>query len=206
MKLVDYWKDHPVGSDRFSNLKLSMFVKSDDAHDSFPKLSGRAVEIKNLIPALAHVWAELSDAADVHHQAVLLGLVQSARMDSILDLYPDADRLPAADANAYRDAAYGYARTQGALADFYNEESGGALMLFDITAKTHWMLHGADNALYLNPRLSWNYAGEDFMGKVKVLHASCCRGNSAAMSTNKFASKYCFALHLIFQEYVDGLQ
>ena len=112
MKLVDYWKDHPVGSDRFSNLKLSMFVKSDDAHDSFPKLSGRAIEIKNLMPALAHVWAELSDAASVPHQAVLWGLVQSARMDSILDLYPDADRLPAADANAYRDAAYGYARTQ----------------------------------------------------------------------------------------------
>ena len=101
-------------------------------------------------------------------------------MDSIIDLYPDADILPAADANAYRDAAYGYARTQGALADFYNGESGGALMLFDITAKTHWMLHGADNALYLNPRLSWNSAGEDFMGKVKVPHASCCRGNNAA--------------------------
>ena len=183
-----------------------MFVKSDDAHDSFPKLSGRAVEIKNMMPALAHVWGELSDGGDVQHQAVLWGLDQSAKMDSIIDMYPHADKLPTEAAKAYRDAAYEYARTQAALADFYNGEGGGALMIFDITAKTHWMLHGADNAQYLNPRLSWNYAGEDFMGKVKVLHASCCKGSSAAMSTNKFAGKYCFALHLIFQEFVDGMQ
>jgi hypothetical protein len=195
-----------MGTDRFSNLKLSMFVKPDDAHDSFPKLSGRAIEIKNMMPALAHVWLELCDLEDVQHQAVLWGLAQSSQMDSIVDMYPDVDKLPAEDANAYRDAAYEYARTQAALADFYNGEGGSALMIFDITAKTHWMLHGADDARYLNPRLSWNYAGEDFMGKVKVLHASCCKGNSAAMSTNKFAEKYCFALHLIFQEFVDGMQ
>jgi len=205
-KLVQYWKDIKLSTDRFSNLKLSMFVKPDDPHDSMPKLSGRAIEIKNLMPALAHVWKELSDAENVQHQAVLWGLVQSSKMDSLLDMYPYNDKLPAEAANAYRDAAYEYARTQAALADFYNGEGGGALMIFDITAKTHWMLHGADDALYLNPRLSWNYAGEDFMGKVKVLHASCCKGNSAAMSTNKFAEKYCFALHLIFQAYVDGLQ
>ena len=119
-KLVQYWKDIKLSTDRFSNLKLSMFLKPEDPHDSMPKLSGRAIEIKNLMPALAHVWKELSDAENVQHQAVLWGLVQSSKMDSLLDMYPRNDKLPAEAANAYRDAAYEYARTQAALADFYN--------------------------------------------------------------------------------------
>lgn len=203
--LVAFWKEHPC-SDHFSHLKMTMFLKATDPHDSFPSLSGRAVEIKNLMPALAAVWADHCEADSVPHQAVLFGLLESAHMDEILDLHAQFDKLPADAAKNYTDAAYSYARAQAACADHWNREHGGGLMIFDVTCKTHWLLHGADDAAFLNPRLSWNYAGEDFMGKCKVLQASCCKGNSVAKSTNKFAVKYSYALHLIFQEFEDGLR
>lgn len=198
-KMVAFWKLHPC-PDHFLHMKLSMFVSLEDPHDKFPCLSGRAIETKNLLPALASVWKEYAERGNPAHDTVGWGLAQSIAMDQILDRYPDVDKLPDAEGIAYRDAAYNYARAQSACASHFNRQHGGSLMIFDITAKTHWMLHGADNALFLNPRLSWNYSGEDFMGKTKVLQASCCRGNSAGHSCNKFAEKYGCALHFTFKE------
>ena len=182
-----------------------MFVKAEDPHDSFPKLAGRASEIKNFVPALAAVWSERMEADNVAHQAVLFGLCNSAVMDDILDRYPHVDKLPEDEAQHYTTAAWNYARAQQACAEHFNKEHGGSLMIFDITCKTHWLMHGPEDAKFLNPRLSWNYSGESFMGNAKTLLASCCAGNTASQSTNKFAEKYGHAILKILQSQVNGM-
>ena len=200
--LHNYWEDHPCG-DHFTHLKLSMFVSNDDPHDTFPKLKGRAAECKSLMPALAEVWEGYMTAGDVSHQAVLQGLKSSAMLDEILDCYPDADVLPDEVARDFVDHSWLYVRCQNAVAAHFNRDE--ALMIFDITIKTHWVCHCAQRATHLNPRKGWNFAGEDFMHKCQVLHQSCMRGNSAPQSVVKFAGKYAYALHLLFTDMEMGL-
>ena len=96
------------------------------------------------------------------------------------------------------------AQCQDAVADHDDEKLG--YFLFDITIKTHWTLHCAIEAAFLNPRYSWNFTGEDFMMKCRDLHSSCCKGNDAAGSANKFAVKYCYALENMFKLMERGLQ
>ena len=198
-----YWDANPA-RDKYSNIKLSMFLDTDHPHEVQPKLKGRAHEVKSLIPALAHVWEDRMDPAKVEHAAILQGLKHSAEMDDILDAFPDVDSLPADAARGFSEASWGYAMCQSAAADHYNRVEG--MYIFDVTIKTHYMLHQALQAGGLNPRKIWNYSGEDFMHKAKELLESCVKGNCAPQAQNKFGAKYRYALHYMFREFEEGLR
>lgn len=203
-----FWEDEPT-KDCFASIKMSMYITTDSPHDTFPKLKGRAAEVKHLVPALAHVWrtymsparGEPDAAAQAHvHQALL----HSARMDEILDQFPDDDVLPRDAADEFIEASWGYAQCQNRVATYYNGTLG--LMIFDVTIKTHYTLHAAMVARFLNPRKSWNYAGEDFMHKVKVLMQACVIGNTVTACIVRFESRYSYALHLLLTEFELGLR
>ena len=196
-----YYEEHPC-RDRYNHIKLSMFIDTTDPHDKFPKLKGRAIEVKNLVPAMAHIWKARMEENNVAHAAIYEALLASFKMDQILDAYPDTDVLPGSSSQEFVDASWKYARLQNATADYYAQQG---LMLFDVTIKTHWTCHCAQHAPFLNPRKSWNFAGEDFMHKCKTLMQSCVKGNSIHQSECKFAEKYIFALHLVFSKYEDQL-
>ena len=200
-ELLAWFKDHTV-QDRFQSIKVSMFTNADDPHNVMPKLKGRAIEIRSLVPALCSVWERRMNPALPQHQAILEGLQSSAKMDEVLDSYPDVDVFPSHALRDFVDASWHYARCQNAVSEYYNTTEG--YMIFDITIKTHWTLHCAMEAAYLNPRLSWNFAGEDFMMKCRELHQSCCKGNSPAQSVDKFADKYGYALQQIFVQFENG--
>lgn len=206
--LLLYWDDNET-KDVYSNLKMSMYVSVDAPHDTFPQLKGRAAEVRHLVPALAHVWHAAMDPArgDLDFAAqtqIYQGLLHSATMDDILDQYPEDDVLPREAADEFIAASWGYAQCQNSVASFYNGTLG--LMVFDITIKTHYTLHCAMVARFLNPRKSWNYAGEDFMHKVKILMQSCVTGNTVTACIGKFSSKYAYALHLLLTEFELGVR
>ena len=68
-ELLSWWRDQGV-KDHYNSLKISMWTHVEDPHNSFPKLKGRAMEIKSLAPALANVWQKHM-AATIEHQANL---------------------------------------------------------------------------------------------------------------------------------------
>ena len=51
----DYYSRNGISS-RFANLKLSMFLNPTRPHADYPRLKGKANEIRHFIPALRHVW------------------------------------------------------------------------------------------------------------------------------------------------------
>lgn len=181
-----------------------MYITTSDPHNTFPKLKGRAAECKSLVPALAHVWAEYMRPDRPEEATVLQGLLHSARMDEILDMFPDEDVLPARAAAEFSEATWGYAQCQDAVASYYNRTVG--YQVFDVTVKTHWMLHSAMVAAFFNPRKSWNYSGEDFMHKSKTLLQACMVGNSFTRAVIKFAGKYTYAMHLLFMEFENNMR
>ena len=200
--LNEWWDANPSIGQHHHHLTLSMFCNPDNPHVTVPKLKGRAIEVRNMVPALASVWARLMDATLPEHLAVLEGMKNSSLMDEILHTHSDADVLPVADCNNFVAASWQYARLQSAVADHYNNKEG--LLLFDVTIKTHWTSHCAMEAPFLNPRLSWNYSGEDFMGHCRLLHQTCSKGNDGPGSIKKFAEKYCRGLQMVFEQFQNG--
>ena len=199
-KILNYYEANPV-ADHFSHMKIGMFANRESPHDTMPKLKGRAIEVRNLMPALLHVWRHYMDPRDVPHQAVEAALKASCRIDEILATYPDADVLPLAAATEYKDEFWLFAKSQNAAALHFNKApNGGQLMVIDVTIKTHMNLHGALRAGHLNPRKSYNYSGEDFMQKNKTLMQSCVKGNGAITSAVKHMEKYAFALHMVLSQ------
>ena len=67
-------------------------------------------------------------------------------------------------------------------------------MLFDITPKSHYLAHIGLFAKYLNPRLGWCYAGEDFMHTVRTLGARAAVGNAPAKCGAKLFDRYAAGL------------
>jgi hypothetical protein len=199
--LNEWWTTNPSIGQHHGHLTLNMFCNSADLHGTVPKLKGRAIEVRNMVPALASVWARVMDATLPEHLAILEGMKNSSLMDDILHTHQDADVLPTADCDKFVAASWQYARLQSAVADHYNKEG---FLLFDVTIKTHWTCHCAMEAPFLNPRLSWNYSGEDFMGHCRWLHQSCSKGNDGPESVNKFAAKYCRGLQMIFEQFENG--
>ena len=201
--LLKFWKDNGFTS-RFRALKIGMWTNADDPHGHMPKLKGKAIEIRNFVPALLHVWVNRMDPSLPEHQAIAEGLKCSAAIDEILDLWADVDVLPKHAVKEFQSACWTYAQCQNAAADHYNRVLG--FLVFDVTIKTHWTLHCAIESAFLNPRYSWNYSGEDFMMKCRELLASCCKGNTASSSVNKFAGKYWYALEHMFKLLDHGMQ
>ena len=65
-----YWHAHFVKG-HFQNMKLSMFCNKENPKSDFPRLKGRAAEVKSLIPALLSICTLNSDPTDNAHCAHL---------------------------------------------------------------------------------------------------------------------------------------
>lgn len=189
----DYWGRHNVSpADTYGKLKLSMFIDIKSPANSYPKLKGKAAEVKHLVPALATVWEHWMEPDDPIHQQILLGLRKSAEIDSILHRNASANSLPAADRDAFASSIWIFLACQTSAARYFSDRGE---LEFDITVKSHCLAHCAMEAEYINPRKGWCYSGESFMNKCKTLGASAVRGNSAPKACSKMIGKYRHGIH-----------
>ena len=69
-------------------------------------------------------------------------------------------------ASVFRKSANGFVALSTAISNHFHRQG---TLLFNWTIKWHYLMHLADIAEYMNPRLAWNYQGEDLMHRVKVL-------------------------------------
>ena len=180
---------------RFGNLKLSMFTDPTKPRAAFPKLKGRAAEIRHLGPALLHFWEQRMDPASPQHKMVHMALKASCAIETILDAYPRAVRLPEEAVADFHSAVQAFLACSNALSAHF---AAAGQKLFNITIKYHYLAHAAEQAKWLNPRLGWCYAGEDYMNKVKRTASSCLRGTPPDQVSEKMLRKYRVGMHLRF--------
>ena len=118
-------------------------------------------------------------------------------MNALIDEYPAKEvRLNGQDYEKFKDMTWTYLRLYSTLASHF---MGRGLLLFDLTIKSHYLAHVMFQAEWLNPRLSWTFAGEDFMHIMKILAQSCVRGTKGPMVASKMLAKYRVTLQLRFQ-------
>ena len=184
-----YYKAHNTKS-RFSNLRISMFHPPPG---KFPVLKGKAAEVRCVVPAIASVFESVMTATDLQHQQILTGLKMAIQMESILDDHADAFRLPRPVAAEYGKCMNTLVRVQTALGNHFHPQGRS---LFHFTIKSHYAMHLADMAAFMNPRLAWCYSGEDLMNKIQTLAQAVMRGTSPSMVSAGLMRKYAYALGL----------
>ncbi len=169
--------------DQFGNLAESMFWSPN----SMPRLKGRASEMRNLAVPLRATFLEFRDATDQRHRWVLHGLNMSIRMEELLDNSTPPTPFTTEVHEEFLQAALQFAAFQNALADYYHPRN---LLLFNVTIKTHYLLHIALQSKFVHPRAAWCYRGEDFMRISRRLIASCQHGAKPHLVCTKAVAKY----------------
>ena len=125
------------------------------------------------------------------HRLVRLALQASCHLEAILDRNPRVGCLVGEDKDSFEKGCWDLAACVSALGGHYHEIG---IWLYHFTMKAHYLVHLGRDCGEVSPRLSWCYAGEDMMSKVKKLVQSSCRGTALHQIPNNVMRKYVVAL------------
>lgn len=164
-----------------------MFCLRARPNFKFPKLKGRASEIRSLAAPLLLTWTEFMDPASLQHKQIRLLLQCSLRMEEILSETKHLNRITGAAHTELVQQCDHFLLCSTAVARHFNAEG---IKVFNIVPKHHLLWHCCNQAQFLHPRLSWCYSGEDFMQHMRRLAQSVLRGTPANMISRKVAFKF----------------
>ena len=176
---------------RFNSMKPTMFLPSGSP---FPRLKGKAAEVKWFVQALAIAAKTFLDKNKKEEQWMMAGLDASVTIEKILKDNKDTIVLSKQDAAEFLKATYTFNLLVTALAQHFHPKG---VNLFNYTIKNHYLIHAGLQAQHLNPRKGWCYAGEDFMQKIRRLWQSSCHGASPLKVGSTVVRKYCKGMHSI---------
>lgn len=175
--------------------KLSMFLKR-----GFPKLKGRAADIRSLDKALLAAWNTWMTPTDEQHQQISVLLQLNVSVRDLLDNYSPKfgySALPPAIHQQVVTQAFQMSQLHVQLMEFYKAQER---QVFNITSKTHFCLHSLLLADCVHPHLTWCFKGEAQMKTVQTLWKSCLVGNKHYQCCQTAALKYRHLLFLRNQE------
>jgi hypothetical protein len=171
-----------------------MFTRKNKTH----KLRGKAAEIKYFAQVIFWLWERHMNPSLTLHKQILLLLKKNSQMEEMLATYKDSFALPDAEAMLFKQYAFDLAQLNNQISEHFMEEEEP--YLFQVTSKTHMVLHCALLAKYINPRVVWCFSGEDMMKNVQLLAVSCVKGVQGPKAVNKMVSHYRLGLHLQIQQ------
>ncbi len=191
--LKRYFREHRTPTPfRYLN-RISMFMRSGGR---FPKLRGKASEVRHFSPALQALWEHHHNPNLAVHRQVNLMLKANCRLEELISEYKTENVFPPAVASEFEDMTTTMLQLQTQLANHFVEEG---IAYFDITSKSHMLQEISLLSHYVNPRLLWAFCGEDLMQKIQQVAQSCTRGNTQGQTTIKMARHYRLGLHLLFK-------
>ena len=159
-------------------------------------MRGKAAETKGLCYPLLDLWkAHMNPALAVHRQ-IKLTLQMNCQMETILDTYSDAFKLPEDSAKQFIKCGFLMYQFQKELRAYFEMDEDCGKTLFSITSKAQMVLHACLLSGEISPRLVWCFMAEDFMRKVQRLAESCVRGVKSTNVSHKMNQHYRLALHL----------
>jgi hypothetical protein len=166
---------------RLSILKATMFLRQGD----FPKLKGKAANVRAFGAALLQVWEHFMNVQDPQHRRVRLGLKLSVRMEQLLDVRGHV--FSPAEHDEFARTSQNLLLILNALANDFHSQGR---KLFHFTIKSHYVAHIAMMSKMLHPRAAWCYSGEGFMQTCKKICISCAHGSPQHLVSQKAAKKF----------------
>ena len=173
--------------------KLSMFMRKAP---QYPKLRGKAAEVKYLCGAMLHVFNKFHNPnVEVHRQA-LLYLKLNWQVEEMLVTFRDELSLPAAEAETFESLVNNMLLLLTAIASHLFGDK-----LFGITQKAHFIQHLAMLSRHLNPRVVWCFMGEDMQKRMSGLGKTCVKCQGPGQTIGKMHQRYRVALQLQLAEH-----
>ena len=172
--------------------KLSMFTRVS----GFPKLKGMAADIMGLDHAIHLCWNQFMSHAIAQHVQISALLELNLEIANLLDAYSPKFgfmAVPHDTCNVLVAKACQMAQLHVQLCEFYNEQGTS---LFNMTSKTHFVIHSLQFARYIHPSLVWCFKGEVNMKKTQKVFKSCLAGNKHWAVGNAAALKFRHLLHI----------
>ena len=171
-------------------LKLSMFVDPERPHQEKPNLRLKAGECKALLPIFAALAVSFSDGCHIDLRTIAM----FQAMSSFVDLMDSAPRHPSPH--------------EGALAlELFMEflEHYQWLQLHRVNdhmwhtvGKFHTAKHMAMSFKYDNPRFTWAFKSEDYVGRISKICHSASYGTKALALSLKLTEKYRLMMFIRF--------
>ena len=180
---------HP---DMFGSLSLSMFVDKDHPHMHYPKLKGKAAEVKTFMKPLCQIWQAHRDANMLVHLQIELALKASVALDVIADAHSTAHALSGQELVDFNKELDILLLCFSAAVSHYE---GEGLKVFNLTVKAHFLAHLHNQVQWLHPRHTWCYSGEDFVQHLKWITKVCTPGLNPKAIPLKVLARYSLAMH-----------
>ena len=131
--VMDYYTQHQVEA-QFINLELGNFHHAGNC----PKLSGTGAKVRDLVPALRHVWQEHCTPSLRHHMLVQAMLQNQCEVQGILAHHKGKMVLPNADAILLAQHVDNVLVKYSLLANSSDREGH---VLFNVAPTRHYVWH-----------------------------------------------------------------
>ena len=180
--------------ERLNNMKLTMFCNPKKAFQGPFILKAHAGELKHLVPtmALALQWVSQANSAQwiLHAGQAFLQLSQYYGAIDAGDIHL-SDALAQEAFQSMKATLQHYCWLNQNF-PFHRDLE----VYFQLFPKLHFCHHIGWFARYQNPRTSWCYYNESWIGSLAVLAHSCSHGTRPAKLAMSLTEKYLCALHM----------
>ena len=176
---------------RLTNLKLSMICDPSKPHQEYAKLDAKGAETKHLLRAFLPVLKSILEPNNTLHQHMVGALEAMVDLVAAFDaagLFPGPKEF-----QAMQDLDQRFCRHYTELNRWAQKNDQ---KLYHIVYKHHCQHHLVKEAQFLNPRYTWNFRSEDFVGKVATLTRSLAMGVKSTRLSGKLMIKYRILLHM----------
>ena len=174
---------------RLTNLQMRMLLDIKKPYAKPPVLKCKAAEARNLVAVFAAMLQELNDTPEYKHMAEacvgLQGFYDVCEQSSFV--------LNDSQAQLAMECMRCFLLHYQWLNNFC---AASHSLCFHFVPKFHFALHLAEEAKFLNPRFTWTYKAEDFIGKMALMATSCIKGTRSTKIAFKAMHKYRYFLHL----------
>ena len=182
-----YYKEHRTAN-RLSRLTFSMVDQKP-----FPRLAAKAVETRDLLPAVESIlkaWTGRPLCAWFHRLVVI-----STRLDGIV-FGNKGYILSVQERGLLRSGVFEYNQLLTRMAHHFHSRG---LPYCNYTLKNHYLCHIGLQAgkTGVSPRVAFCFQGEDFMSVLKTLCRGSNRGVDSAKLVDKVVGKYLRGLDLL---------
>jgi hypothetical protein len=155
---------------QFSSLGISMFCDPKAPHASYPRLKGRAAEVKWLVPVLNALWPKYRRPGSPMDRLVAELLQTQQVIQELLDAEASEFQMSSESARELSKATDKLLATYSRAAVAANELGE---LLFSVVPKHHMLWHFSRKAWHLHPRRGACSTDEDYMSAVKQLVKGC---------------------------------
>jgi len=176
---------------RLTNLQLSMILPDPDSpHNAYPYFKAKASETKHMVGFMVELLKHTQDTT-VQAQQKLQAAIAISQFCRLLDT---SGAVPtSSEASKAKETMYTFLSNYSCLNQWAKNNN---LKLFHLVPKFHMAWHMAEHFEYLNPRFTWTFKCEDYVGKISKLAHGCTFGTSRMNVSFSVCSKYRWFMHL----------